>query len=185
VLPLVLPSFFLAQSRGAIIALLVAVVCNLTRSWLIFALLVIALAGFSYLTFRYGDNIRLVVWRQALDNLTLMGNGAGSFQDVFIMGGKRLWHAEYAHNEYLQLVFEFGLGAAFLLLPVALLALRTDAREWPIFVCFLVMALYSWPVHSYITAFIGALVAGRLVASWDVVWRRRLARRHGFVVWAG
>jgi len=127
--------------------------------------------------------MRLQIWKVTWLNLSLLGHGAGSFEGlIFMSSPTNLLHPEYAHNDFLQLAFEFGLGAA---IPVGilLLALRqVSSPEWPILATALFMATFSFPLYMPVTAFIAALCTGRLVSDLGVSWYRRGDRRRGFVL---
>ena len=183
-IPALLPGLLLSGSRGAFAALGLGLICVwLRRSPVI---LFAVAAGLFILAFTYSptDLMRLQIWKVTWLNLSLLGHGAGSFEGlIFMSSPTNLLHPEYAHNDFLQLAFEFGLGAA---IPVGilLLALRqVSSPEWPILATVLFMATFSFPLYMPVTAFIAALCTGRLVSDLGVSWYRRGDRRRGFVLW--
>ncbi len=164
VLPLV-PGLVLAQSRGAWLMLAVGVVaCYVRRAWLL-VVGVAALGIVLYVGARVGssDGERLFIWQSAATHLTWLGWGPGSFSILLLHYDSRSFFPGYAHNDALQLAFEYGIAA---LAPFAVFAFvlgETDAREWPIVVAFAVAGCYSMPLWFPVTSFLALVAAGRIV----------------------
>jgi len=102
---------------------------------------------------------RLQAWGAVLGSLTLWGHGLGSY------ALSNPW-MEFAHNEYLQLVYE---GGALALVPIGYLLWLIVRRlpdggdiAWLVLVAVATMALLSFPLHMPATAFCAAVAAGRL-----------------------
>lgn len=178
-LPGLIPGFVLSMpgvthsdSRGTAAALFLGILAACTRSMLVVTAFLVIAAVYAIFHVNSADAERILIWRIALSNLTEFGNGAGSFIGIVYHLGPKTVHPEYVHNDYLQLVYEFGIGAA-LLLPLAWLAFRTGSAEWPVLVVFATMAFYSFPLHTPVTAFIGAVAAGSVA-------RRRAVVRNFF-----
>lgn len=180
-IPLLLPGLALSSSRGAWLAALVGAFSVYVRRPLV--ILILGLAGLYAVTYsvHISDNDRLFHWRAALAGITWMGHGAGSFLGVFSTSEIELIPLGHAHNDYLQWLFEYGLGSAPLFAIYALLLLQTSHREWPVFLCFAILSLYFFPFYLAVPAFIGALAAGRIAGDWNLVWRTSLDRRFGFL----
>jgi hypothetical protein len=158
----VAPSLILSQSRGAWLSLAIGLVAWRFRSWWLLACVAFGfLLGVVYFHSPH-DDLRLRFWDLAIHSLYPFGWGVGSWVDVLVPP----YHPEYVHNDYLQLAFEFGFGAIPALFILAVCALQRSSREWPVFVTFLFMAVFSFPLHAPITAFLGALCAGRLAGDW-------------------
>lgn len=176
-IPGVAPGFLLAQSRGAIFALLCGVwmVYRPKPIPLIFGVLTVAFLVTSFPS--SADLIRFQLWWATIENLTLFGHGPGSFLGFFYQPGKALIHPEYAHNDILQLLFEYGLGAFALIAVFGLGFTQTDSTEWPVLVTFVILGLVSFPLYTPLTALVGACVAGRCVGDWDLAWSSRRDRR--------
>ena len=158
------PGIFLAHSRGAWIALAVGTLgCYVRRLW-VFG--IVAVAGASYLLtpLSDGDALRMLIWRTAWSNLKWLGWGPGVFYTIALpQNGVFSLYPEYAHNDALQLAFEYGLGAL-LVLPIAGYALwRTDTKEWPIVLAFVAAGCYSMPLFMPITAFLALVAVGRVL----------------------
>ena len=163
VLPLA-PGIFLAHSRGAWIALAVgALGCYVRRLW-VFGIVAVAGAFYLLTPLSDGDALRMLIWRTAWDNLKWLGWGPGVFYTIALpQNGVFSLYPEYAHNDALQLAFEYGLGAL-LVLPIVGYALwRTDAKEWPIVLAFVVAGCYSMPLFMPITAFLALVAVGRVL----------------------
>lgn len=180
------PLLLLSQSRGAWLAGVVTwIICVMFHlAWkerFFFSLLWIAPVIVALMFFHTdSDGIRWGIWTQAVHSLSWLGAGIGSSQSIYLATPTNLFHIEHMHNDYLNLLYEFGLGAL-LLAPFLLLLEFRNAPDWPAYVCGLVLAVYSWPLESPVTGFILALVAGRLASRADVVWLNRLNRGLGFI----
>lgn len=165
----VAPGFLLSGSRGALVALAMGINVILFRS--LYGTLILGLffvIGFG-LWLGPTDWDRFAIWDIARQGLTLSGYGPGSFQGVATATS----HPEHVHNDYLQLVFEYGIGSALLLGVWLTLLTRTNAHTWPVFLTFSLLALFSFPLYTPMLAFLGALSAGSIAREWD------LASNHG------
>lgn len=167
-LPLV-PGIVLAQSRGAWIALAVGLLgCGFRRLWV---LSVIGVVGVFYLInpLSSSDAQRLLFWHFAWDNLTWLGWGPGMFYTIVLpQNGVFSLYPEYAHNDALQLAFEYGI---FALLPITIAGYalsRTDVKEWPVVLAFVAAGCYSMPLFMPIAAFLALVAMGRILRSYDV-----------------
>jgi hypothetical protein len=172
VLP-VLPLLALSGQRLPFLAIFLAT----SRNWKFITVFAIAASVVVLLWPSQSDLIRFAIWRAAVSELTWFGMGPNSFINLWIsLPDGYAHHPEYAHNDYLQFVFEAGI---FSLLPLAVMAaalLRTDSVDWPAFVVFAVLCGGYFPLHSPLTAFVGPLLAGHLVAGRH---RLRVPRRVG------
>ncbi|MEQ1844146.1 MAG: O-antigen ligase family protein [Nitrospira sp.] len=135
-----LPAFIMAQSRGALIAFVVALLfLGLCRSWklalllpLVVILAVIALPNpIKQRALAVSDQdpyayTRFEIWKSSLDRIVdhPVGTGVGTYkylsftyrfpvEGAIVRYGKR---AESAHNEYLQMAVELGVGGLALFL---------------------------------------------------------------------
>lgn len=170
-LPL-LPGVALSQSRGAWLALAVGLLaCGVRRLWVLGAL---ATAGaFFFLSPLSGSDLhRLLIWHTTWDNLIWQGWGPGVFYSMLIppseVSNGIAIYPEYAHNDALQLLFEYGVGAA---LPFAIMGYalwRTDVKEWPVVLAFVVAGCYSMPLFMPIASFLALVAVGRILRSYGV-----------------
>lgn len=168
VLPLV-PGLVLAQSRGAWLALTAGLLaCYVRRLW-VFG--VVGAVGVVYLLLPLSpsDAERLFIWRTAWDNLTLFGNGPGIFYALMLntKHGTFLF-PEYAHNDALQLLFEYGIGA---FLPFAIIGYavtRTGVAEWPVIVSSVAAGCYSMPLFMPIASFLTLVAVGRVLRTYGL-----------------
>lgn len=189
-LPL-LPGIALSGSRGAFLMLAVGLAgCYVRRLW-VFGLLAVAGAFYLLTPLSPSDQVRMLIWKMAWQNLTWFGWGPGVFYtilmpqpDVYIKHDG-MFYPEYAHNDALQLVFEYGIGA---ILPAAVFAFvlrRTEAREWPVVLAFITAGCYSMPLFMPIASFLALVAVGRILRGYagvrddcdaggrDVISRRR------------
>lgn len=100
-------------------------------------------------------NNRLVMWQFSLANLTPFGWGLGVYGDLLPI-------FEFAHNEPIHFAFELGIGSAFLWAAVIYSLGARIELERLVLVAILVMCCFTFPLHMPLTAFMAALVAGRL-----------------------
>ena len=176
----VLPLLVLSQSRGAWAALAGAYVVTILarlywRERLIFlcALAIPAVLAVWFLHMP-SDNIRWGYWSTIIPQITWFGHGAGSSQSLYAITKDALVHLGHAHNDYLNLVYEYGLGSAPLLLLAWLLVEDRDAISWPPYVCGIILCLYFGTLETPVTGFVLCVVAGRLARDLGVAWD------HGF-----
>lgn len=169
--PFLLGGMLLSESRGAVFILGVGILARL--HWLL--ALAAALCGFAFIAHSTSnsDLQRLEIWGVALSHLNFWGWGPDSFNDIFAVLPRRpsmapsLFHLEFAHNDYLQLWFEYG---AYSVAPIAILALaltRTQHRDHPILVAWATLALFFFPLYAPLLAFIGCVCAGHLLRGYD------------------
>lgn len=166
VLPL-LPGLVLCGSRGAWLALAVGLLgCYVRRLW-VFGL-VGAIGALCFLLPGYmpqpsSDVLRMMIWKAAWDSLTLFGWGPGIFYAILLPYGGTAIYPEYAHNDALQLLWEYGIGAV---IPFAIFAFalsRTAAREWPVVFAFVAAGCYSMPLYMPVTSFLAFVAVGRIL----------------------
>lgn len=166
-LPL-LPGIWLSQSRGAWLALAVGLLaCYFRRLW-VFG--VLAAFGACYLLFPLGlsDVQRLFFWRAAWDSLTLFGNGPGIFYAMMLATKDGFVFPEYAHNDALQLLFEYGIGALLPFIIIGYAISRTELTEWPVIVSFVAAGCYSMPLFMPITSFLTLVAVGRVLRAYGL-----------------
>jgi hypothetical protein len=119
----------------------------------------------------------LIIWGAALHNLTWFGWGPGAFFSWLVPFRDTLLYPEYAHNDALQLAFEYGIAA---LLPIGIfgcLLTQKDGREWPVVVAFVVAGCYSMPLWVPVASFLACVAAGRVARDWALARRDRVNSR--------
>lgn len=163
VLPLA-PGIVLSNSRGAWFALAIGVLgCGVRRAWVI-AVAPIAIAGYLLVApLSPSDTERMLIWDAAWHNLTLWGWGPGVFYGLLLPQHGTFSYPEHAHNDALQLLFEYGIGA---LLPFAVFAFalsRTQDREWPVVLASVAAGCYSFPLWMPIASFLALVTVGRIL----------------------
>lgn len=168
-IPGLLPGLYLANSRGAYLTLAIVAVARYLH-WTV-AAGVLSLGGLFFLTHLSGsDSIRLTIWGAAGRVLTLLGYGIGSFSTFLMLTPTQLYHPDRVHNDYLQLLFELGLGA----IPIFYIYLANlrDRRSdhWPVFLAFAILGLFYFPLWAPVPAFIGCLCAGTMFADRHQSW---------------
>jgi hypothetical protein len=177
---LLIPGLLLSQSRGAFLALAIGLVltyCRPQRGTLWSLAPIWTTCSFSSaVTHDEANDFRWMIWRVLYHFLDFWGHGAGSVEAVIIRFRDQLYSPGYAHNEFLDLAYQYGVGA----LPAVsiLLAPALNARrlEWPSYVAFLTCCLFSFPLHCPPLAFLGMVVAGHLARDWSFACMRKQLR---------
>ena len=186
-MPGLLPGLYLAHSRGAYLVLLLVVVAR--YSWKLSLLLL--LVGAFFLTYWIGqtegnsDALRLVIFGATYRATNWLGNGIGSFNSFYVILNGSLLYPGRAHNDYLQLWFELGVGSI-PILAMYLLNLRdTRSDHWPIFLAFAILGLFYFPLWAPISALVGCVTAGIMFADRHQSWVLSAYRGQRGLPWAG
>jgi len=176
-IPALLPMLIYPQSRTAWAALAGTALFWIWRKdkmvAICIAVLCACIAFMLYFTgFKAGGlHERLGLWQDTISGFTWFGHGIGSFSTAFPFYDNHLdtmlVHADYAHSDVLQIIFELGVGAVFFFIFAALCLTGTDLTAKLVFVAFLFEMLGDFPLHVPMQPFIGAFVAGRLCQSSD------------------
>lgn len=178
-IPGLTPSILLPGSKG-VFAVLVLVTAAFLNRWL-FLLAVAALVIAGCLTHSDSVAIRASLWTATVSHLSLFGSGIGSMSEVLIFWKGQPYAPEYAHNEFLDLAYQFGL---FALAPILLLLaplLSTKSTAWPAYVTAIAIACYSFPLHTPLPAFLLACLAGYALRDWSLVRVNLLHSRYGLL----
>lgn len=121
-------------SRGSIFGAGVAVLLGFGRRYPTTAACVFLSAIALCLGLRSFDSLyaRLGIWQDTLNGLTFWGHGLGSFADWYasleVKRNMTLTLAPHAYDDFLELVFELGIGSALLWLWLATLSPGPEAR---------------------------------------------------------
>lgn len=157
-LPLIAFPISLSGSRVACLAFFAGIAARKPKTTCLVGMFV-----FTAYSLWYPDKIqnalqRFTVWRDAVGEPSLFGQGIGSFTAAF-----PVW--EYAHSDLLQSHYELGalgLGCYLGLLAIAFSAPASAALRATLVALAVEMAVAS-PLHFPATAFLFAMVAGHLV----------------------
>lgn len=186
-IPVALPGLIIIHSRAALLSLFVCLLIWLWRFKLISVMIILsgfAFIGFTsnYLNFKSTSIIeRFDMWMDTIRGLSFFGHGVGSFELMFPKYAVNIDIAQHtlrhAHNDWLQLVFEFGIMA---LVPVVLffqiLRIKNDNQKYILY-SIGIISLFSYPLHVPAIMFIGFLVAGNLTRMDDTDFNFWLSRR--------
>lgn len=182
VLPL-LPGLALSQSRGAWLAFGVGLLaCKFRRPWVLGAVAVAGLLVYASSALSSSDGQRLLIWKTAWANLSVLGIGPGMMYAMFLPASE--WgpfFPEYAHNDSLQIALEYGIGGVFPLAIFAFVLWRTSEREWPVIVAFLTAGCYSMPLFMPITSFLAFVAVGRVLRAYAVAGGYRSGSGFAFI----
>jgi hypothetical protein len=183
-IPGLLPGLYLSHSRGAWAVLGLTFLAQ--RTHVLVALTLLLTANIAFVFFlNSSDTQRLLLWGVAIREFNLFGHGIGSFGDFYYFNtnpnlylhSEGLFRTEFAHNDYIQLWFELGIGALPIFAIYAFTLCQTKAESWPIFFTFAVLGAFYFPIYSPLTAFIGCFAAGNIIANWTYL--RRVSLRWG------
>lgn len=170
-IPFLLPGIYLSQSRGAWIALALGAASWLFPSPRLLAIVILCAVLAFTLSTAPSDVERMYIWQAALSRLAWFGNGSGSFISLWLLTPiDGLRHPDSVHNDALQLIFEFGLGAAPFFAVVAKALYRSSHPLWPVLAAFTFLSFFSFPLFTPICACLFALCAGRSLASGGWAW---------------
>ena len=107
---------------------------------------------------------RLDIWRDILSGLLPFGHGIGSLWTTFPSYAhyQDILHSrpEHAHNDYLELIYELGIGAGLAFWLAIHLYRCAAATERRILAAFAVLSLVGFPLYMPASAFLLAIVAG-------------------------
>jgi hypothetical protein len=165
------PSLYLANSRGAWLILACGLLSRIFPRWLI-AIPILAVAIFATAILGRTDTQRLMLWGEALRHWSWLGNGVGAFNSLYYVDIDpklqipRLVHAEFVHNDYLQLYFEFGPAAIAAYAILALALLRSAFPYRGTLLAFAILGLFYFPLWCPVLAFIGCVLTGRASRGW-------------------
>lgn len=182
-----IPGVFLSQSRTALFTLAALAALWTWRRWplagplAIFATLLVLLpsvaskpgAGFPY---------RLTIWQNTIAGFTPLGRGPGSFiitSPAFATHTDSMTSREEdAHNDFLQIAYQYGIpGAAFLCAVVGFALWGPLGPDRYLLLAFLAIAAFNFPLEIPLEACLGALALGRLCPRGAMVRAFRLLRR--------
>lgn len=158
----------LAKEKAAYVGLVAAAIVYVFPRYRIAAYLLIAASavGVGLLISTPSALDRLDIWQDTVNGVTAFGQGVGSFYSMFPYAATHsnviVIRPEHAHNEYLHFLFELGAGSL-LISALAYYALRGMLElERLLLVFVMAVAVFAFPLHMPLTAFVAALVAGRL-----------------------
>ena len=125
---------------------------------------------------------RFDVWWDALSGLTFFGQGLGSWISEFpryqVHSNALNIRYENAHNDFLQIIFELGVGGA-ILLGIFLYAFWRAPRTgpWYALLVALVVGCFSFPLYNPVSGALMAVLAGHLLGRGDPVRLVQLGKR--------
>lgn len=157
----------LPQGRGALLALAAAGILALPgrTSRAIAALAALAALGLvALLATNASLPQRAIIWLSTLDGMTWWGNGLGSFYTLFPSHAPA-WdflvsRPVHAHNDFLELIYDLGLGGLPFLAVLAGAYVAPWRAEHFVLAGLMVEAAFGFPLHLPATVFVGGLVAG-------------------------
>ena len=184
-IPVTLPGLLIVHSRAAYVGLGVGLffaVWKYNRYLAIGLILAIGLTGTYFYWGRFGVGSiqeRFNLWADTIQGFKFFGNGVGSYEALFPYYSTHIdteiARPRYAHNDLLQIIFEFGIGSI-LFLMVLFNVFKTRKPEVVIIITIGAISLFTYPLHIPVPAFIAFLVAGFVTgnhAADGVVWDTR------------
>ena len=178
-IPVTLPGLIIVHSRAAYVGLGVGLFFAVWKYNRYYAMI---LVGLILVIGAFGNfNLasvkeRFDLWADTIQGFKFFGNGVGSYEALFPYYATHidteLARPRYAHNDLLQIIFEFGIGSI-LLLVAAFNVFKTRKPEVVIILTIGAISLFTYPLHIPVPAFIAFLVAGFVIgnhATDGVVW---------------
>lgn len=168
-IPGLMPALLLPHARGAVLAVVIAMMAMFrSKIEVVVALGGALVLGAAYTAMHLDGQIadRLEMWDVTIRNLNTFGHGIGSFwvgyadldpQNVITTS------PTHPHNELLHIAFE--LGVVGVILALAFCATLIGPIDTPrlILIALAVEACFAFPTHTPATAFIGLVAAGHAV----------------------
>lgn len=170
-IPITLPGLILVQSRTAFVGLgagLFILLWGYNKSYAIASTLVLFIIA--AILYKGGFALpsiheRFDMWADTIQGIKILGNGVGSYEPLFPYYATHidteLARPKYAHNDLLNIIFEFGIGSV-LFLMVIFNVFKTKRLELVILITIFVISLFTYAIYVPVTAFIAFLVAGNI-----------------------
>lgn len=169
----------LTHSRSAMIAIFAVGFIWLWErlGWKVLPLLLLPIGAGYVLWNDPSVALRWHMWQDTYDGLTWFGRGPGSFFDLYPEFASRTdtmsTRPESTHNDYLELLFEFGIGTI-PLFALILYGLGRRVAERYLWVAFCTIAFVSFPIRIPAEGLLGMAALGSLCRNWDLSWLHRL-----------
>lgn len=187
---LTLPPVVFTGCRSAQLACIVTGTLWLTVRFRQWSIPVVVLMLLTAVAIEHGwdgsEDLRLAMWKDTLSGLTLFGRGPGSF---FVLYPEFASHTdtmftrpESAHNDFLELAFEFGLGAIPVFLSLGWGMAQPKAERY-IVLAFCVVACVSFPIRIPTEGLLGMVALGSVCRSRRLAWPQWLRRRSNPNTW--
>ena len=181
-IPVTLPGLLVVHSRAAYVGLGAGLLFAVWKYNRYYALILVALIGLiAAVLYKGGFDVssvkeRFNLWADTIQGFKFFGNGVGSYEALFPYYSTHidteLARPRYAHNDLLQIIFEFGIGSVLFLMAL-FNVFKTRKPEVVIILTIGAISLFTYPLHIPVPAFIAFLVAGFVIgnhATDGVVW---------------
>lgn len=192
-LVMTLPSVLFVESRSIMLALAVV---SLFAFWnagdkrfVALCVIVGLCSGSIYTLYHINDGsvgLRLAMYMDTIDGLTRWGHGPGSFFSLYPEFASRtdtmFTRPESVHNDFLEMVFEFGVGAI-PLLALVWLGLITAGPQRYVLAAWCVIAMVSFPIRIPTEGLVGMVALGSMFRGWPVAWNNRAGCRSIWDLW--
>lgn len=171
-------AILMGEGRAAVLAAgITLMACFIPARFRFLAAIAAAAAMLAVFALKGGGSTSMALRWEAIQiafagGVPLVGHGVGSFfLDTGFTSFERL------HNDFLEVIYEFGIGA----IPLFALLISAACREGhgrPILLCCAIIACFSFPAYLPVSGFVAAVVAGHLHRSRAMVWDHGAVRRH-------
>lgn len=184
-IPLTLPGILMVHSRAAMLGLAAGMFAWGWKKDRVITSGLLIISVFAALIYYRNSNDasiaqRFDLWADAIRGLNLFGNGVGTYELLYPLHASAVdtyvARPKFAHNDLLQLVFEFGIGVTFLVLMI-LNVLKVDRDEKIILYGVGTISLFAYPFHVPILAFLVVIVAGYITRFDNTNWLVRNSSR--------
>lgn len=176
-LVLTLPPILFTGCRSAQLAFFVVAIVWLWQRYRQLSIPVIAISIVGAVAWHHGwdgsEDLRLAMWRSTISGLTWFGRGPGSFFSLYpkfaVYTDTMFTRPESAHNDFLELVFEFGLGAIPLFALLIWGAIGNRLERY-ILLAFCIIAFFSFPIRIPAEGLVGMVALGSLCRDRPLAW---------------
>lgn len=185
------PPILFTGCRSAALACFICAVFWLWNRYRLLSIPALAIAFLGALAWHHGwdgsEALRVAMWQDTLGGLTWFGHGPGSFFALYPEFANHtdtmFTRPESAHNDFLELAFEFGVGVIplFILITFSLWTSRVDRY---ILLAFCAIAFVSFPIRLPTEGLLGMVALGSLCRDWSLAWSYRHLRGSVAYLWA-
>lgn len=168
--PILLLEIWVTQSRTALMGAGIACLIGLWK-WSRFVAMALSLLALLFILHQKSDGVlslwsRLGIWQDTVNHFTIFGHGFGSFFTEYttwpIRRNMTLQLAPHVYNDFLEFIFELGIGSIALWMLILSAWENHNPRDKLICLTFFAMTLSHFPLHIPLVAHLFAMTLGHL-----------------------
>jgi len=191
-LPLTVIPIYMTGTRAGLVALGAACAIWLWNSYRwrgVAALAILALIASPVIFHKGWDGsiaLRVAMWRDTIDGLTIFGHGPGSFFMLYPEFASRtdtmFTRPEDPHNDFLGFIFQYGAGTIPLAVLLALAFCQRQVEKY-VLAAYLAISFFSFPWRIPSEAILGMVALGACCRPGTMVWPEWVCRRPTIWAW--